>query len=80
MEKSKTIDLVSLPTGVFLIFLTLKLLGLGIVKDWSWIWVFSPLWIPFALIVTIVIIVMTFKIIVITIEHVITYVSKKLKK
>jgi hypothetical protein len=31
-------------TGVFLIFLTLKLCG---VIDWSWWWVTSPLWIPF---------------------------------
>lgn len=29
-----------------LIFTTLK--GLGII-DWEWVWVFAPLWIPFAL-------------------------------
>jgi hypothetical protein len=28
-----------------LIFLTLKLAGLGVVADWSWWWVFSPIWI-----------------------------------
>jgi hypothetical protein len=30
---------------IFLIFLTLKLGGWGIVATWSWWWVFSPLWI-----------------------------------
>jgi len=32
---------------MFLIFLTLKLVG---VIDWSWWWVTAPLWVPFALI------------------------------
>jgi hypothetical protein len=32
---------------IFLIFLTLKLGGWGVVATWSWWWVFSPLWIPF---------------------------------
>jgi len=31
---------------MFLIFLTLKLCG---VITWSWVWVFAPLWGPFAL-------------------------------
>jgi hypothetical protein len=31
---------------VFLIFLTLKLAGIGEVATWSWWWVTSPLWIP----------------------------------
>jgi len=35
-------------SGVFLIFLTLKLCG---VIDWSWWWVFAPLWMPVALVV-----------------------------
>ena len=39
-----------LGTILFLIFLTLKLAGLGVVATWSWWWVFSPLWISFALI------------------------------
>ena len=33
---------------IFLIFLTLKLGGWGVVATWSWWWVFSPLWIPIA--------------------------------
>ena len=33
-------------TILFLIFLTLKLAGIGQVADWSWWWVTSPIWIP----------------------------------
>lgn len=40
-------------TVLFLIFLTLKLCG---VISWSWWWVFSPLWIPLAVVMTIVIV------------------------
>ncbi len=39
----------SLGTLVFLLFLILKLAGLTVVATWSWLWVTSPLWIPFAL-------------------------------
>jgi hypothetical protein len=35
-----------LGTILFLIFLTLKLAGIGVVATWSWWWVTSPLWIP----------------------------------
>jgi hypothetical protein len=35
--------------AIFLIFLTLKLVGIGIVATWSWVWIFAPLWIPFLL-------------------------------
>ena len=31
---------------LFIVFLVLKLTN---VIDWSWVWVISPLWIPFAL-------------------------------
>lgn len=34
-------------TVLFIVFLVLKLTG---VIDWSWWWVFSPLWIPITLI------------------------------
>jgi hypothetical protein len=43
-------------TVLFLIFLTLKLGGWGIVATWSWWWIFSPLWIPLALIAFFIII------------------------
>jgi len=36
-------------TILFLIFLTLKLSGLGVVATWSWWWIFSPIWITLVL-------------------------------
>ena len=43
-----------LGTVLFLIFLVLKLCD---VIDWSWWWVTAPLWIPFALFVSICLVV-----------------------
>ena len=40
-----------LGTILFLIFLTLKLGGWGVVATWSWWWVFSPLWIPVLIVI-----------------------------
>ena len=40
---------IGLGTVVFLIFLVLKLAGIGQVATWSWWWVTSPLWIPIVL-------------------------------
>jgi len=40
---------------VFLVFLTLKLVGIEPVASWSWWWVTAPLWISALLIVGIVI-------------------------
>ena len=58
MEKnSKDSQGLGLGTILFLIFLTLKLGGWGVVATWSWWWVTSPLWIPLVLIVGVVIIV-----------------------
>ncbi|WP_253191678.1 transmembrane Fragile-X-F family protein [Burkholderia cenocepacia] len=39
--------------GMFLIFLALKLAGIGVVAAWSWWWVTAPLWgvFPFAFVV-----------------------------
>lgn len=36
---------VSLGGVIFIVFLTLKLAGIGQVANWSWWWVTSPLWI-----------------------------------
>ena len=44
-------------TILFLIFLTLKLGGWGVVATWSWWWVFSPIWISFALVLVAAVIV-----------------------
>lgn len=38
---------IGISTVLFLIFLVLKLIG---TINWSWWWVFAPLWIPFALV------------------------------
>jgi hypothetical protein len=46
MEKSKQSSDTGFFTILFLIFLTLKLAGLGVVADWSWWWVTAPLWLP----------------------------------
>jgi hypothetical protein len=35
---------------IFIVFLVLKLAEIGVVATWSWYWVTSPLWIPFAVI------------------------------
>lgn len=35
--------------GIFIVFLALKLTGIGIVATWSWWWIFAPLWMPITL-------------------------------
>lgn len=49
MDKQNSNGL-SLGAVLFLIFLILKLVG---AIDWSWWWVFAPLWMPLALVVLI---------------------------
>lgn len=50
MKEEKKFAESSLNLGgfIFLLFLTLKLAEIGQVATWSWWWVTSPLWIPFA--------------------------------
>ena len=48
MEKNNKSTSLGFGTILFLIFLTLKLAGLGVVATWSWWWVFSPILIPLA--------------------------------
>lgn len=45
---------VSLGGLIFVVFLTLKLAGIGQVATWSWWWVTSPLWIGVAIYLAIV--------------------------
>ena len=33
-----------------IVFIALKLAKIGVVANWSWLWVLSPLWIPIALV------------------------------
>lgn len=49
--KEKTSSGLGLGTTLFLIFLVLKLTGVGPVAEWSWWWVTCPLWATFALLV-----------------------------
>lgn len=37
-----------------IVFITLKLAQIGPVAAWSWWWVLSPLWIPLALVILVV--------------------------
>jgi fatty acid desaturase len=57
MEKNNKSTSLGFGPILFLIFLTLKLAGLGMVATWSWWWVFSPILIPLAAIVIILLIV-----------------------
>lgn len=50
MKKTTSSSGIGLTTVLFLIFLILKLTGN---IDWSWWWVTSPLWIPLALVLSI---------------------------
>lgn len=53
MENSNNAGGLGLITVIFIIFIILKLTNL---IDWSWVWVLSPLWIPYGLGILIIII------------------------
>jgi len=42
--------------AIFIVFLFLKLAGIGMVASWSWWWVFSPIWITAAFVLLLLII------------------------
>jgi hypothetical protein len=60
-ENNKSTAGFGIGTILFLIFLTLKLAGVGRVAYWSWWWVTSPLWIPLVLAIAIVLSVLIVK-------------------
>jgi len=60
-EDNKSTTSFGIGTILFLIFLTLKLAGIGQVATWSWWWVTSPIWIPAALILIIALVVVIVK-------------------
>ena len=48
MKKSNNFPFLGLFTfGLTFVFVVLKFAGITAVADWSWLWVFSPLWISF---------------------------------
>ena len=49
---------------VFIVFLILKLAGIGVVASWSWWWVTSPLWLPLTIFGAIVVILVAIAVIV----------------
>lgn len=54
MSKEKaTSSSIGLGGLVFIVFLVMKLAGIGQVANWSWWWVTSPLWIPFAIVLAV---------------------------
>ena len=55
-DNKNTSSGIGLGTILFLIFLTLKLGGWGVVATWSWWWVFSPIWAPLSVYVFFIII------------------------
>jgi hypothetical protein len=60
MRKEKTSKGFGLGTILFLIFLVLKLTGVGMVATWSWWWVLSPLWIPIVVVLGILLCALAF--------------------
>jgi hypothetical protein len=60
MTKEKTSKGFGLGTILFLIFLVLKLTGVGSVATWSWWWVLSPLWIPIVVVLGILLCALAF--------------------
>ena len=56
-DKKSSYGLETLMIIIFAIFLTLKLAEVGMVKDWSWWWVFSPFWIYIGFMISLAILV-----------------------
>lgn len=46
-ETKATVSGLTFPGALLILFIVLKLTG---VVSWSWLWVLSPLWIPFAVV------------------------------
>ena len=58
MGKDNNSSGIGLGGMVFMVFLVLKLGGIGQVANWSWWWVCSPLWIPFVVVGLVVVLVL----------------------
>lgn len=53
MEKSIRTGGIGFCGTLFIVFFVLKVLNL---LDWSWVWIFAPLWVPVALVILLLII------------------------
>ena len=62
-DNNKTTGGIGLGTLLFLIFLVMKLAGIGSVANWSWWWVTAPLWIPAAIVIGLALLVVLIKVI-----------------
>lgn len=51
MSNNKTNGGIGLGSLLFLVFLVMKLAGIGIVANWSWWAVTSPLWVQISMVV-----------------------------
>jgi hypothetical protein len=60
-DNKDTSNGLGLGTILCLIFLTLKLGGWGVVANWSWWWIFSPIWIPVVFVLVIALIAIIIK-------------------
>jgi sterol desaturase/sphingolipid hydroxylase (fatty acid hydroxylase superfamily) len=56
-DQIKVVNKVTAPWATLLtiFFIVLKVLGVGAVANWSWWWVFSPLWLPIVAVIAIVV-------------------------
>lgn len=62
-DNNKTTGGMGLGTLLFLIFLVMKLAGIGSVANWSWWWVTAPLWIPAAIVIGFALLIVLIKLI-----------------
>ena len=65
--------------ALFLVFLTLKLVGVEPVASWSWWWVTAPLWAPWVLIISIFVLFVIAVCVLAAIAHVLDVQDKKKK-
>jgi len=61
MTDNKTTGGIGLGTLLFLIFLVMKLAGIGSVANWSWWWVTAPLWIPTVIVIGLTLLIVLIK-------------------
>ncbi len=55
MSKSSSVGSgIGFPGFLTLLFIGLKLADVGVVATWSWLWVLSPLWISFSVLLALI--------------------------